>query len=252
MPGKKGSSGEGSQSVYTLADVMCKLTTLGSDLADMKDKQGEVITSIDFLSAKFDEMKKQLEKVQASNDALQKENDVLKAKVSKLELSVVQLEQYSRGQNIEIAGIPEKPNENVNDIVLNVLQKVSTNTKADDVDIVHRVGPATPPQTERTKPRPILVRFKTRRERNKIYEQRKSLMNFKVKDLELGFRESTNIFINENLTPSTKQLLYKANTARKDKGYRFIWTNSGRILVRKGNDTPAILIATEEDLIKIK
>ena len=47
----------------------------------------------------------------------------------------------SRGQNIEIAGIPEKPNENVNDIVLNVLQKVSTNTKADDVDIVHRVGP---------------------------------------------------------------------------------------------------------------
>ena len=103
MPPKKaGSHGDASQNVsqgYSLADVMSKLTALGSDLTTVKESQGEVMTSIHFLSGKFDEISKQMAE----------ENYCLKSQVTKLQRDVQHLEQYNRGQNLEIAGIPEKP-----------------------------------------------------------------------------------------------------------------------------------------------
>ena len=113
MPPKKaGSHSDASQNVsqgYSLADVMSKLTALGSDLTTVKESQGEVMTSIDFLSGKFDKISKQMAEMKAFNGALTKENYCLKSQVTKLQRDVQHLEQYNRGQNLEIAGIPEKP-----------------------------------------------------------------------------------------------------------------------------------------------
>ena len=222
----------------------------------MITRQGEVVTSIEFLSGKFDEMSKQMAELKDLNGALKKENNALKIEVTKLQRDVQHLERYNRGQNLEISGIPEKPDEDIRTVVTNVLRRVDGELRADDVDISHRVGPTTPTdsahatQTRRT--RSILVRFTSRRVRNKIYDQRRSLKEVKLADLGLGFRESSNIFINENLTPEMKQLLYKANVARKDKHHRFLWTQNGKILVKKSPDAPAVLIATEADLAKIQ
>ena len=214
------------------------------------------MTSIDFLSGKFDEISKQMAEMKAFNGALKKENDTLKIQVTTLQRDVQHLEQHNRGQNLEIAGIPEKPQEDIGSVVMTVLKKIDSGVCDADVDITHRVGPTTPTDsahaTSARRPRSILVRFSSRRVRNKIYDQRKSLKEVKLADLGLGFRETTNVFINENLTPEMKQLLYKANIARKNKSHRFLWTQNGKILVKKSPDAPAVLIATEADLSKIQ
>ena len=142
MPPKKtGSHSDGSQNAsqgYSLADVMSKLTALGSDLTTVKESQGEVMTSIDFLSGKFDEITKQLAEMKALNDALKQENDTLKSQVTKLQRDVQHLEQYNRGQNLEIVGIPEKPQEDTGSVVMTVLKKIDSGVCDGDVDIVHR------------------------------------------------------------------------------------------------------------------
>ena len=177
--------------------------------------------------------------------------------MTKLQRDVQHLEKYNRGQNLEIAGIPEKPQEDIGSVVMTVLQKIDSDVRVEHIYITHRVGPTTLTDSARAtparRPRSILVRFSSRRVmRNKIYDQRKSLKGVKLADLGLGFREATNIFINGNLTFESKQLLYKANVARKNKSHRFLWTQNGKILVKKSPDAPAVLIATEADLSKIQ
>ena len=257
MPQKKTSAGNDASQGYSLADVMGKLAALGSDLTTLKQNQGEVMTSIEFMSKRFDEMAKRLEEVKASNDALKKENMSMKGQMTKLQAQINYLEQQNRGQNVEIAGIPETPQEDVGSVALSVLRKIDNSVKASDIDIVYRVGPTTDASAQAQTGQPrrarsILVRFASRAVRNIVYERRKSLKETNLKELHLGFRETTSVFINENLAPATKQLLYKANIERKNYGHRFLWTNNGKILEKKNPDSPAILITTEADLSKLK
>ena len=80
MPPKKtGSHSDASQNVsqgYTLADIMSILTALGSDLTTVKESQGEVMTSIEFLSGKFDEISKQIAEMKASDGALKQKTTI--------------------------------------------------------------------------------------------------------------------------------------------------------------------------------
>ena len=87
--------------------------------------------------------------------------------------------------------------------------------------------------------------------RDKVFAQRKLLKEVKVNQLGLGLRGDGNIFVNENLLAATKDLLYKANRTRKEKGYRFLWTSNGKVLVKKSAETLAIVINSEADLDKI-
>ena len=73
--------------------------------------------------------------MKAFNGALKKENDYLKSQESKLQRDVQHLEQYNQGQNREIAGIPEKPQEDIGSVVMNVLQKTDSGVRVEDVDI---------------------------------------------------------------------------------------------------------------------
>ncbi|CAG9790218.1 unnamed protein product [Diatraea saccharalis] len=63
--------------------------------------------------------------------------------------------------------------------------------------------------------------------------------------------DTKSIFINEHLTSYNKQLLKNAKEVCKNKQYIFTWTKNGRVYVRKGDTSPALWIAIEEDLKKI-
>ena len=58
----------------SLSDLMVKLTTMGSDLAEVKSGHREIINSINFLSSKFDEINDKMDKLEQSNNELKKEN----------------------------------------------------------------------------------------------------------------------------------------------------------------------------------
>ncbi|XP_072177833.1 uncharacterized protein [Diadema setosum] len=171
---------------------------------------------------------------------IQAQNSLLKESVTQLENRVTDLDQYHRRVNLEFVGIPETEGENVKKIVVEVAKHADPNLAEQDVDVTHRLGPK---KEKGGPPRPIIVRFTTRRARDAVYNGRKNLR---------GKTKNQRVFINENLLPATRQLLAKANVERKKADHRYLWTSNARILVRKNSDSPAIVICCEEDLQKIK
>ena len=139
------------------------------------------------------------------------------------------LDQYHRRVNLEFAGVPEEEGEDPDKLVLQIAKKIHPGISAADIDVVHRLGKAN--SDGNRGPRTIIARFTNRRSRNAIYDGRRKLQHVTTKDL--GFRRSNGngrIYVNENLVASTRELLKETNKARRSAGYKYLWTNNGRIL----------------------
>ena len=92
-----------------------------------------------------------------------------------------------------------------------------------------------------------MIRFIARKTRINIYSSRK-----KLKSTEFNDPHIDTVFINENLTSRKKHLLAQANQKRKDLYWKYLWTNNGRIHLRKNEKHAVITIQTEDDLHRIK
>ena len=98
--------------------------------------------------------------------------------------------------NLEIPGIPERKEEDVTQIILDLAEAIDADVREEDIDICHRLYKA------EGKARPIIVKF-TNDSKYEMYSKRLRLR--KVDNREKFGVER--IFINENLT-SRRALLY--------------------------------------------
>ena len=77
--------------------------------------------------------------------SLQAENQKLLDNVSKMEVTLAtkvdDSEQYSRRSCLRIAGIEEKENEDTNELVLELADRLNIDARPDDIEDSHRVGP---------------------------------------------------------------------------------------------------------------
>ena len=128
-----------------------------------------------------------------------KELELIKCKVQKLSLMSKyesdKLEQYSRRENIRFAGIDEKIVEEdalVKEIV-KIAKDINVNIKPADISVAHRVG-----KKGGDRPRPVLARFVSRKNRDQLMKARKQL-----KDIES--RKGTT-YLNDDLTPLRAKL----------------------------------------------
>lgn len=245
----------------SLADVMTKLNTLleridamerkhEQQLAKLDDtnenivKQSETITGmqafLDVLSKQYDGILKSLEthkeeikdlKKQANSleDQLVSRND----RIVQLEREVERLQQYSRKANVEIHGIKKTDTEDLTCIVQSIASKLELSVPTvEDIEAVHRI------KGKLNCIPPILVRFKNRATRDKWIEKRMVL-------------KDEDIYINENLTPSVKRLIWMTKKRAKEKSYRYVWSRNGRVFVRKEEGATLLRIDSEDALCKI-
>ena len=224
-----------------------KLSTLEFAVNEIKEGQAGILKSVAYLSEKFEEMKVTTQKLERENDDLDKKNKALQKQVDALSQNVLDLDQYHRRVNLEISGVPERKDEEPEKIALQVAQVISSTVKADDIDIAHRIGKQ---KEGNRRPRPIIIRFNNRRARNAVYDERRKLKDFTIKDL--GFQGRDRIYINENLISTTRELLGEVNKARRDAGYEFLWTYHGRIYVKKNETAFPLIIHGKEDMRKIE
>jgi len=142
--------------------------------------------------------------------------------------------------------LDNETNAEVEDKVLQVLKKFDTTITKDAIDVVHRLRGK--PKTDQNKKCPsIIVRFIARKTRNNIYSSSK-----KLKSAEFDNPHIDRVFMNENVTSRKKHLLAQANQKRKDLHWKYLWTNNGRIHLRKNENDAFITIQTEDDLHRIK
>jgi predicted RNase H-like nuclease (RuvC/YqgF family) len=203
----------------------------------MSDKYDEVM---DKLKKSDEEMKKQnktMREVQANLKESEKEVKVLKEKISFME-------QVARNKNIEISGVPVMEGERLDNVINRLAVKFNVSSSVTDVDVMHRI----PARNGIPK---IVVQFKTRQVRDKWVSARKQA-EVKSSDIVEVSGPPVPVYINEQLTPYMKELLWKTKQEARQKGYHMVWFKNNKILVKKSfNDKSVLRIVCEEDLSKL-
>ncbi|XP_046683537.1 uncharacterized protein LOC124369553 [Homalodisca vitripennis] len=101
-------------------------------------------------------------------------------------------------------------------------------------------------EDELTQPRPIIVKFVSRLDKDDFWNKRKVRRNLRATDL--GYSSEKSIYINESLTPANRELLKMTREAAKQKGYNQVWTTNCSIFVRREKGSPVIKITSSTDL----
>lgn len=162
-----------------------------------------------------------------------------------LQQKVEELEQATRKHKIEITGVEQLPSENVMDIVAKVGRAIDVSCA--DIESAARAHPLKPGK----RPAPIIVAFKTTgtESRDKWLAQRRKLMSTTSGGI-VGGSMTTKIYINEDLTHASRVLLWNAKQ-RLRASYKYIWVSKGKILVKKTDDSNAVWVKTENDLLDL-
>lgn len=141
----------------------------------------------------------------------------LKTQLELLTLGLDKHETIMRGKVLLFHGIPEKPNENLQDSVIKVLanQMKISDIGPQHIKVCHRLG-STP-----GKIRPTLVRFYNMEQRHIVWENKTAL-------------KSTGITLSEFLTRTRHRVF---TDARKHFGVKNCWTLEGRIVILTPNQS---------------
>ena len=254
-------------------DLVKEMALTREDLEEILEqkldkKLDPILKSVQFMSERFDEMTRKLDKLEQEKTEILRESHRLKSEclhlsneLNQVKTNLNDLEQYTRRDCLEIRGIPiQTDREDTDEIVKKVGEMVGVSIESKDISTSHRL-----PQTSRSDiegrprsafPPTLIVKFTSRSVRDELYRARRHLKGKTTRDLHPSQRMNSepgnNIFIAESLTKANKDLFTSCLKLRRELNYSFIWTNYGRIYMRKNTSSSAIHIANTSDLAKIK
>lgn len=197
-------------------------------------KMDEMLTS-------FSEMKKSFKAIQDKHEEMCKENELLKKTVKDMKMQMVGLQQKSLDHNLEVIGVPEAMTDP--DFIMGALCKaikVEVPSPASYTlkrSLVGALG----------KPKSIQISFESKRKRDEILKAGKKIKP-KASDITNNPSDVNKIFVNEQLSPHLKELFFKANNLKKEKGYLYLWVQDGKILFKKAANSKTIEVQKIEDL----
>ena len=129
-----------------------------------------------------------------------------------LQTRIAQLEQYTRKNNIAIHGVEERSTEDVEEIVCNIGQAIGIQISAKDIETAHRI-----PTRRSDVPKPIVVRFQSRKTRNQFLAKKKTHISNRQVVNKPDAAEGKVLFY-EQLSPFNKDLMWKLKKQARDKG----------------------------------
>lgn len=137
------------------------------------------------------------------------------------------IEAHSKKRNIEITGVPYRPNEKVEEIFVKICNLLDISLGLEHVDRIYRIKPTNNSNTRKS----IVVEFKDRSTRDTIISKAKLCRNLLL--VNLGFQDtSLRFFVNEHLTQLKKYILYHLKCHKQDIQYERLWVSGGQIYVR--------------------
>lgn len=216
-------------------------------ILDLKSEMKLLRESVTFCSDKvsdFEEALKDLKKYMKLTEDLKTENNNLKKQVCDLTNQLDHMEQYSRLNNLEIQGIPEKTGENLITVMETIGIYLNFPIDVNHIDAIHRVA-----SRYSGAPRNIIVKFTSRRVKENLLAAYKSLrLTNKTKSGLKIDGISDVLYMNEHLTQSNKLLYKEARKSAKEKSYKYVWVKNGRIFLRK-DDRSRITVVTDLDCL---
>lgn len=253
------------KSVKVAKSNMAELEEIWKVLNNIQENTNKLLAENKVIREHYNELQKSLEFHISKMEELTTENKDLKSEVKSMKKILDQaneerdqlyvdlgtainhiddLEQYTRKHNLEIHGIPEKTEENLTEQVITLGNALNVKIRRDDIDICHRMFTG----KNRSKPRPIIVRFKSYRTKKELYGVRKSLKNQNMSHI---FQGADIVYINENLTRMRRELFANVWRRKKLEQWHSAWTIDGKIFLKLSLGDQPVRIYSQEELDKI-
>ncbi|KAL0810686.1 hypothetical protein ABMA28_010015 [Loxostege sticticalis] len=206
-------------------------------------------TSLDFTSNRVDILSQRVDE----NDECRKHNEELlndlkatKEALKNIESDLNRQQQRERLLNLEITGIPEAKNESLHTIFLKIASTSDVVLTANDIEHINRVQPKKPIQG---RPRSVVVKLKDRVIKDNIIAGIRKRRGITTNDLNRA-GDPKPIYVNEHLTPQNKALYKMCREKAKQKSIKYVWIRHCSIFMRKDDTSPAVLINSEEELLR--
>lgn len=225
-----------------------ELRQLSTKIQEIQDTNKSIETSLAHLTTQNEELK---HKIDSLEDRSREDREYIVFLEDKLD----DLQLLSRKTNFEIKGVPKKESETKQDLIEMVVSLSETvNFKINKTDIkdIYRIRGKKPEH----KNTPIVVETSSVLLKTDFLKMAKTFnirnkTKLCAKHLGMKSHADTPIFLSENLTPKASRLHYLARDLAKSKGYKFVWTSYGKIYVRKNEQSPIIMIKTEQQVHKL-
>ncbi|CAH2088794.1 unnamed protein product [Euphydryas editha] len=213
-------------------------------MCTIKEQNSEIQKSIDFLSAKYDDV---LEKI----NTIEQKSKFYELKIESLENKIEQLERNSHASAVELKNIPKMDNENKS-LLRSIVKKVGEIIQqpvihSDIKKIIHM-------KTRNEMNNHIVVNFNTTTLKDdfikecRVFNKKNSDNKLNTSHLQIPTKP---IFVDESLTSVGRKLSVLARQLVKDHKYHSTRTSYGRIYLRKNHDSPVTRIDTEKDIQKL-
>ena len=195
-------------------------------------------------------------------DEKEKELQELKEEVAAQKLLLSQqderladLEQYSRRNCLNFAGIPENADENTVQLAMDIGKMANVKIDRSDIDRAHRIGkprPATQDQP-RPPPRPLVVKFVSYQKRESVWFGRKELRTAKPpRGSSLTDGSMKDIFVQENLTRRNQETMYQARQLKRAGKVWAVWSDGCVMKVKKTQQSPTVRLRSKADLCQFE
>lgn len=205
-----------------------------TEVASLKKMQGDQASILKNLSQENSALK-------VENNVLHEEIKALRVRVEKTEEIQDDLNQYQRKHNLEVHGIPEKDGEDLETIIEALARELEIeDIEYNDIDIVHRLP-------SKRSPKPIIVKFKSYDDKKRLYESRFKLRKWSNTEEE-KLNGANKVYINENLTPTRRQLFNTVRQRARQNGWYNVFTIDGKIFLKKVKGQRSARITSEADL----
>lgn len=208
----------------------------------------EIERSLECMSQRYDDLKREFE-------VLQNQRQDFTNHILILERKIEDLQDRSRMSGIEIRNIPYQDGETTSDlssIVINTCKQLKLEILSSDLRDIYRL-----PTKQNTK-KTIVAELHSVSLKNKIIQASRNLnrgrsATDKLNTEDIGLQGNRlPVYIAEYLTPSTRKLFYESRVFAKQNHFKYCWTKSGRIYVRKDENSKAFLIKTNQCLSNLK
>lgn len=240
---------------YNLDSIKIDLINVLHKIEPLSNNINSIETSITFCSDLIDDFNVKLEfalkKISDSENKMLnyelKCNKLFK-EVSFLKTVINHNEQKMLSNNIEISGIPKTANENVTEIVKTLALSLMCGIQ--DCDIIN----AFRGKTYKNMDGKIYAQLNTKHIKELFIKNAK--LRYKnnnpllANEIHMNFPKNQ-IFINDQLTPHNKKLLWISKKVARNYNYKFTWANMNGIFLRKGNGEQVIKIHNLETLQKM-
>lgn len=214
-------------------------------LIEIQQTNKNIETSLAFLASQNEDLKKKVELLQ-----LQAKKD--RENITVLEDKIEELQRERRNKHFEMKNVPKTNEENKSSLinmVLTLSKNIGYSLARSDIKDIYRVKSA----KVANKNTPIIVEMSSTLIKHDFLRTCKTFNAKKKEKLRakhLGFtnNEDQPIFTSEQLTAKGSRLFFLARDLAKSRGYKFCWTNFGKVYVRKEENSTIIWIKNEAQI----